>query len=38
MDPYLNRNLKKNIYIKFTDRNNIRYIFIIYYGTFIFLK
>ena len=38
MDPYLNRNLKQNIYIKFIDGNHIRYIFFIYYGTLIFLK
>ena len=36
MDPYLNRNLKQNIYIKFIDGNNIRYIFYLLWYIYIF--
>ena len=38
MDPYLNRDLKKKIYIKFMEGNNRSHFFKIYYGTFKFFK
>ena len=38
MDPYLNRDLKKKIYIKFMEGNNRSQFIFIFYGTFTFLK